>query len=367
MGAVVIGQLGTRDQPAGGGGDVAKLCSLPLELQKVRITVGVEQSQPREMPGVPELLGRCRQQQQPGRAPAQGTDQLVLRTRHLRGPAQMVRLIDNHNVPARLDRELPVPFTAGEKGDTAKDQLLIEKGIPARRPVDDRGAARLVVNAEPHVESAIELEKPLVDERVRHQDKHARRQAVEVQAMDNQPGLDGLAEPDLISQQDSRDRPIGDFVGDVDLMRDQADTAADQAADWRLPAAAAPTQRLDAQVEQQRLIDVAVLQPVQRLVEGDTIGQCGFRDPCRTGDISDQTGIIDDLVDGDLGIVPCRHRVAGGKDHPPHRRGLHGVPPHFLAGAELNADIAVTGIGDDTEPELRFRFTHPALANDEHE
>ena len=183
------------------------------------------------MPGVPELFGRRRQQQQPGRVLAKGIDQLVLRARRLRSPAQMVRFIDNYDVPARLDREVPVPFTAGEKGGTAKNQLLIEKRISARRPVDHSGATRLVVNAEPHVESAIKLEKPLVDERVRHQDKHARRQAVEVQAMDDQPGLDGLAEPDLIGQQDPRDRSIGDFVGDIDLMRDQVDTAANKAAD----------------------------------------------------------------------------------------------------------------------------------------
>ena len=111
---------------------------------------------------------------------------------------------------------------------------------------------------------------------------------------------------------------------------------------------------------------MGLLQPVQRLVERDTIGQCGFRDPCRAGDISDQTVIIDDLVNGDLGIISCRDRVAGSKDHPPHGCGLHSIPPHFLAGAELNADIAVTDIGDDTKPEFRFRFTYPALANDEH-
>ena len=44
-------------------------------------------------------------------------------------------------------------------------------------------------------------------------------------------GLDGLAEPDLIGQQDPRDRSISDFVGDIDLMRDQTDTAANKAAD----------------------------------------------------------------------------------------------------------------------------------------
>ena len=51
------------------------------------------------------------------------------------------------------------------------------------------------------VEAAEELDEPLVRQRVRHEDEDAGRAAGEVEAMDDEPGLDGLAEADFIRKE----------------------------------------------------------------------------------------------------------------------------------------------------------------------
>ena len=126
---------------------------------------------------------------------------------------------------------------------------LSRKGFAVRIMLLDRVAALLVEEAEEQIEAAQQLHEPLVDQRLRHEDQHAVGAAREMQAMQDQPRLDRLAEAHLIRQQHARHEPRGDLPGDEHLVRQQIHAPADEAAHRRLPDAAAPVQRLDAQVE----------------------------------------------------------------------------------------------------------------------
>ena len=86
----------------------------------------------------------------------------------------------------------------------------------------------------PHVEAAEQLHEPLVYERFRHQDQDPVRPSAQQQAMQDQTCLDGFAQADFVGQQDAGRVPVGDLLGDINLMWDQVNAAAYESAYRRL-------------------------------------------------------------------------------------------------------------------------------------
>ena len=92
----------------------------------------------------------------------------------------------------------------------------------------DGGASRLVEDVEPQVETAQQFEKPLVHERFRHDDEHALRATGEQQPVEDQAGLDRLAEADFVGKEHAGNQAPGHLRGDAELVGQQIDASAEQ-------------------------------------------------------------------------------------------------------------------------------------------
>ena len=75
--------------------------------------------------------------------------------------------------------------------------------------------------------------------------------------MQDQAGLDGFAQAHLVRQQHPRSVTRADLVGNVKLMGNQVDAAADESAHWRLAAMMLMLERPVAQLKICRLVGSA--------------------------------------------------------------------------------------------------------------
>src|SRR5690606_35378007 len=137
-------------------------------------------------------------------------------------------------------------------GFAGSDQLVTNGGI-------EYGKAQ--------VEPPQHLHQPLMNEVLRHHDQGAADAAPQPLLMKNETGLDGLAEPDLVGEQDARCMPAPYFVGDVELMRQQLHTRAEQTERGGDLVPVLMRDGIRAQAEAERLVDLADEQPIERTAE----------------------------------------------------------------------------------------------------
>ncbi len=90
----------------------------------------------------------------------------------------------------------------------------------------------LVKDAERQVEAAQHLDQPLVQQALRHHDQYALRAFGQQLLMQDQAGLDGLAQTHLVGQQHPRCMAIRHLVGNVELVRNQTGAPAGEAAQF---------------------------------------------------------------------------------------------------------------------------------------
>jgi hypothetical protein len=93
---------------------------------------------------------------------------------------------------------------AGEERCAAQCELLTEEGIAVGLAGLGGGAALLVEDAEPEVETPQQLDEPLVHERFRHEDQHALGAPDGELALDDEAGLDRLSEADFVGEKYAR-------------------------------------------------------------------------------------------------------------------------------------------------------------------
>ena len=137
-----------RQQPIESARDLLVVRRFIEEFREIRVSVRVEQSQPREMSLGPKLLRSRGEKQQSRRALGELLHERVLLTRRFRRPLQMMRLIDDEQVPAGCHR-LPGAFRIlREEADVANHELAVEKRVRGFIVLDDGFAAVLVENAE---------------------------------------------------------------------------------------------------------------------------------------------------------------------------------------------------------------------------
>ncbi len=112
-------------------------------------------------------------------------------------------------------------FVIGVTGDDA-----VKKGFKAVIRCGGHafniGAPCFIENRKMQIEAAQHFHQPLVDQRFRYHDQHTAGALGEQLLMQNQSGLDGLAQSDLIGQQHTGRITACHFTGDVKLVREQA-------------------------------------------------------------------------------------------------------------------------------------------------
>jgi hypothetical protein len=132
-----------------------------------------------------------------------------------------------------------------------------------------------------------ELGHPLEGQVLRHDDQHPIGEPELAQAGEDQAGLDGLAEPDLVGQHEAR-APVGeDAPGGADLVREDVDAGGEERAQAVGAAHGLEADHPGAEREGAGRAGVARGQPVEqatgRPVERGLVGD-GDEGPVATGD-----------------------------------------------------------------------------------
>ncbi len=228
------------------------------------------------------------------------------------------------------------------------------------------GEALAVEQGDLQVEAPAHLHQPLVLEVFRDQDQHAAGAAGEQLAMDDQAGLDGLAQAHFVGQQDARRHAVGDFAGDVQLVGDGLGAGAAQAPQRGLEQAGAVFESVVAQGEPGQRVDLPGEQTVAGQAELDEVRELGFRQGAllvlRGEAVVDQQAFaLLDLADGHLPAFEVGDLIARGEAHAGQRRIAHGVLAG-IAGGRIEHGEQAAILGQDG-PQAQFRFTvaDPAL------
>ena len=154
----------------------------------------------------------------------------ILRLARMPGrTAQPLRLVDDEQVDARRHR-LPGqlgPFDQRLERDhgAAMDVERVEAGAEVARDV---GQARRIEEREHLVILAPQLAQPLHRQRLGRDDQAALDLLRVQQPVHDQRGFDGLAEADFVGEQPAHRHPRGRMFRDVQLMREQPDSPAEE-------------------------------------------------------------------------------------------------------------------------------------------
>ena len=112
-----------------------------------------------------------------------------------------------------------------------------------------------------------------MDERFRHEDQDAFCPPRQDEPVENEARFDCFSQPDFIGEQNPRRQTPGDFGSDVELMRNQIDSSACEAAHPGLALAVLMFKCGEPEVEHLRWIELACEQTFLGLVEADRIAQ----------------------------------------------------------------------------------------------
>ena len=206
-----------------------------------------------------------------------------------------MRLIHHEHIPARRHRLRRAPRVSRQEANAGQHELVIQKRVGARFAGFDGRAAFLIENMQPHVEAAEHFHEPLVDERFRHQYQDAIRPSAQQQAMQDQTGLDGFSKPHFVREHHARGVPVGDLLGDVKLVRNQINAAADESAHRGFARAVEQIQRAATQLKRRRGIKAARQQTLLRPPQTEAVAQLGFGELLVFANINQQALPLDRL------------------------------------------------------------------------
>ena len=112
--------------------------------REVVVAGRVEQAQPGEMTAASQLLGGGGQKNQTCRACGQGLDQSIFRAGRFGRPGQVMRFIDDEQIPACFDGLGRTLLRPAEEADAGDHELLVLERIASRVAGLDRFAAFFV-------------------------------------------------------------------------------------------------------------------------------------------------------------------------------------------------------------------------------
>ena len=182
----------------------AETCALRARGVRQTLEVRGEQAEePVEGGVVAAVRGRGEQDEVPRRAAGQALEQLVALVPAPAGRGARMRLVDDHEVGARLDEAVPpLPglhvVEADDRVRMHREDALARRNAPLQPPRapggDGRGA---------DVEADLHLGDPLVHEMGRAEDGAAIDVAAVEQLAGDEQGLDGLPDPDVVGDEEA--------------------------------------------------------------------------------------------------------------------------------------------------------------------
>ena len=183
-------QLIPGQQQGDGVGNRTVVLLLFNKLSEIMETVRVEQAQAGEVALHPELFRRRGEQQNARHALGQLFNSLIFAAWRVFAPHQMVRFIDDHQVPFGIAQVLQALLAAAHEVQRADNQLF---GFERVNGVVLRfGVALIVKQRKAQVKAAQHFHQPLVLQSFRNDDQNAFGSAGEQLLMQDHPGFNGF-------------------------------------------------------------------------------------------------------------------------------------------------------------------------------
>ena len=354
------------DESGGGAGDALVLLVPGVIGGEVVETLEVEQAETREMAGFTELLRGGGDEEDVGSFGREGFDQVVFGAGLLRGPAEVMGFIDDEEVPIGRGGLGEAVGTLAEKIDAGDDELVVLERVGFGIVFLDGFAAFFIEDGEPKVEAAVKLDEPLVDEGFRDEDERATGAAGEQEAMENEAAFNGLAEADFVREKEPSARAVRAFGGNVELVRDEGDAAADEPADWGSADFAGELQGAEAEVKRGTGIDVAGEEAFARGVERHLVRKERFLDGVAVRVVNEEAIFLGDFADLEFFVA-----VTGADGFArPELDALEGsagdgVNAGGAGGAEKHGDLVRGHAENHPKTEFRFSLANPTLSGHE--
>ena len=212
---------------------------------------------------------------------------------------QPVRLVDDEQVDARV-HGLPGQLRSGDQRLQSDDRaaMRVKRVEPGAKVAGDVCETLRVEQREHLMIFAPQLAKPLHGQRLGHNHQTALDRLRVQQPVHDQRGFNRLPQPDFVGEQPSHGHPRGRPFGNVELMREQPDTAAEERSEAARLSRREQVQDIEPGQEVFGIVDLANHQPIeQRLVAPRRLLRCGHervagrREPergCRIGKLDDQ-------------------------------------------------------------------------------
>ena len=184
--------------------------------------------------------------------------------------------------------------------------------------------------------------------------------------MDHQASFDGFAQAHFVGQQYARGDAVGDFAGDVQLVRNRLRPHAAQAPEAGLQLAAGVIQGVVAQGEPGQRVDLPGKQAITGQTELDKVRQLGFRQGnafmLGIEAVIDQQAVdVVDFLYGQFPAFEVGDLIARRKAYAGQRRIAQGVLAGFASGRVEHGKHAAVLHQNGSQPQLRFAVTDPAL------
>ncbi|MNF76410.1 hypothetical protein D3C84_585230 [compost metagenome] len=315
---------------------------------------------------VAQLIRGGGQQQHARYLFGQGLHHLVGAARCFLAPLQVMRFVDDQQIPLGFQHLLEAAALLAQEVEAADHQLLrLERILGVRKGLD---AALLVKQGEVQVEAAQHLDQPLVLQGLRQQDEHALGTTREQLLMDDHARLYGLAQTHLVGQQHARGIAMTHFVGNIELMRDQADLAAGQAAGRIAATLVLVDQGFVAQGKTGHPIDLTGKQAILRLVELDEVTEehlfedDGLLVIGADTDIYKQPILLLHFFNQHGPVFMTGYLVAHIEADPGDRRLFFGIHAVFTGSRKQQGNHASFNSNDSPQPQIRLCITNPTLA-----
>ena len=349
-----------------GAGDLTIGLLLGEEGVVVVETLGVEQAQTGKVALVAQLIRGRGQQQHARHLFGQRFHHFIGTARRLFAPLQMVRFVDNQQIPLGFQHLLEATTLLAQEVEAADHQLFGLEGV--LRIGERLDAALLVKQGEVQVETAQHLDQPLVLERFGQQDQHPMGAAGEQLLMNDHACFDGLAQTHLVCQQYARGVAVTHFMGDVELVRDQTDFPASQTASRVAATLVLVDQRLVTQGKAGHPVDLAGEQAILRLVELDEVVEKHFLEGNGLIIVGANTYIYKQavfllhFVDRHGPVFVTGNLIAHIEADPGHRRLFFGIHAVFTGSRKQQGNHASFNSNDSPQTQIRLCITNPTLA-----
>ena len=168
----------------------------------------------------------------------------------------------------------------------------------------------------------------------------------------------------VLPRQDARYLAVGYLVEDVELVGDEVDATAEEAADLGLAETVGGLEGAEAEIEDLGRVGLAGHEAFGGGGDAGDVGDGVFADALAGGaDVGEEAGGFLDGGDGEFLAGAGGDGFTGGELDAFEDGGAAGVDAAFAGGGEFDRDAGVLQGGDLAEAEFGFTFTDAALTD----